>query len=93
MLSLWVIRRSLHIDNLNPQNYNSLLIIPTLSSKSYFVKIIAHVTSRRKENSSKIHAHGIYRSVKHFLQPTKLLEIGISDFYNDEELDVKWESG
>ena len=33
--------------------------------------------SGRKENSSEIHAHGIYRSVKLFLQSTKLLEISI----------------
>ena len=76
MLSLWVIRRSLHIDKVHTNN-NSFLIIPTVSLKSYFVDSIAHLSGQRKDNSSEIHAHGIYRSVKRFLQPAKLLEISI----------------
>ena len=35
MLSLWVIRRSLHINKIH-KNTNSFLIMPALSSKSYF---------------------------------------------------------
>ena len=66
-------RRVLHIDKIH-KNDNSSLIIPTLSSKSYF---IVHFRIRWKENSSEIHAHGIYRSVKLFLQPIKLREISI----------------
>ena len=38
---------------------------------------MAYVSSKRKENSSEIPAHGIYRSVKRFLQPIKLREISI----------------
>ena len=76
MLSLWVIRRSLHIDKIHKNN-NSFLIIPTLSSKTYCVDIIAHFRSQQKENSSEIPAHGSYRSVKLFLQPIKLFEISI----------------
>ena len=37
MLSLWVIRQSLQIDKIHKTN-NSFLIIPTLSSKSYFCR-------------------------------------------------------
>ena len=48
-----------------------------LSSKAYFVDIIAYFRSRWKESSSEIPAHGIYRSVKLFLQPIKLLKIGV----------------
>ena len=42
-----------------------------------FVNIIEHFRSWRKENSPEIPAHGIYKSVKLFLQPVKLLEISI----------------
>ena len=55
----------------------SFLIIPNLTSKSYFGDFIAHFRSWRKEHSSKIPAHGIYRSVKLFLQPIKLHEVSI----------------
>ena len=72
LLSLWVIRRSLHIDKIYKNNV-SFLIIPT--SNSYFVESIAHFRSWRKKNSSEILAHGIFRNVKHFLQPIKLREI------------------
>ena len=77
MLSLWVIRRSLHIGKIHKNN-NSFLIIPTFSSKWYFVNIIGHSRSWRKENSFGIPVHGIYRSVKLFLQPIKWLEISIT---------------
>ena len=36
--------------------------------------IIVPVRSQRKEKSSEMHAHRIYRSVKRFHQPIKLLE-------------------
>ena len=43
-----------------------------------FLSILLHkIKSRRKDNSSDIYAHGIYRSVKDFLQPIKLHEISI----------------
>ena len=73
---LWVIRRSIHIDKIY-KNYISFLIIPTLSSKSFFVEIIVHFRPRRNENCSEISTHGIYRSVKPFLQPIKSREISI----------------
>ena len=38
--------------------------------------ILLHM-SRRKDNSSETPAHGLYRSVKLFLQPIKLREISI----------------
>ena len=76
-LSLWVIRRSLHIDKIHKNN-NSFLIIPTLSSKSYFCRhYFTHFRNWRKEASSEIPVLGIYRSVKLFLQPIKLHEISI----------------
>ena len=54
----------------------SFLIIQTLSSKSYFCRHYCTLGAA-EGNSSKIHAHGIYRSVKLFIQPIKILEIGI----------------
>ena len=59
-------------------------IIPTLSSKSYFVDNIVHFRSRRKENSSEISAHGIYRSVIFF---SPINQIAINK-HNDEELEL-----
>ena len=41
------------------------------------VDIIAQFWSQRRESSSEIPAHGIYRSVKLFLQPITLREINI----------------
>ena len=81
MLSLWVIRRSLYIDKIHKNN-NSFLIIPTLSSESYFVSTLLHILEpaekkKKKKNSSEILAHRIYRSVKLFLQPDKLHEVTI----------------
>ena len=64
-LSLWVIRQNLHIDKIH-KNDNSFLIIPTLSSKSYFGDIIGYFRSQRKENSSEIPAYGIYWSAIFF---------------------------
>ena len=71
MLSLWMIRRSLHSDKIHKTN-NLFLIIPNFSSKSLFVSSIVRFRSWRKENRSKIPGHGIYRSVKLFLQSIKL---------------------
>ena len=77
MLSLWVISQSLlHFDKIHKNNI-SILIIPTLSSNLIFVDIIAYFRSWRKENSSRISAHGIYWSGKLFLQPIELHEISI----------------
>ena len=59
-----------HKDQL-PLPCHQNLILSTL------LYIIVHFRNRRKENSSKIPAHGIYRSVKLFLQPIKLHEISI----------------
>ena len=63
MLSLWVIRWSLHIDKIHKYN-NLFLIIPTLSSKSYFVDIILHFGNWRNEKGSKIPALRVNRSVR-----------------------------
>ena len=75
-VKFWVIRRRLHIDKIH-QNNNSFRIIPTLPPKSYFCRYIVHFRGRRKENSSGIPAHGIYPSVKLFLQPIKFLKMSI----------------
>ena len=58
-------------------NVRKALIIPTSHQNLIFVDIIAYFRSRRKENSCEIPAHGIYRSVKLFLQPIKLRELSI----------------
>ena len=42
-----------------------------------FDDIIVYFRIRWKENSSEIHTHGIYRSVKLFLQPIKLRKISV----------------
>ena len=39
--------------------------------------VIVHFRNRRKEISSEIPAHEIYRNVNLFLQPVKLLEISL----------------
>ena len=49
-----------------------------------FVIIIAHVRRRRMENSSEIHAHGIYRSVKLFSPANQIAR----NKHNDEELEL-----
>ena len=82
MLSLWVISQSLlHFDKIHKNN-TSILIIPTLSSNPIFVDIIAYFRSWRKENSSRIPAHGIYWSGKLFLQPIELREISMTNSWN-----------
>ena len=77
MLSLWVIRRSLHLDKIYKKwqviPYNSNVFIKILFS----VDIAAYFSNQRTENSSEIAAHGTLRSVKQFLQPIKLREISI----------------
>ena len=65
MLSLWVIRQSLHIDKIH-KNDNLFLIIPTLHQNLIYVDIIAHVRSMRKETSSDIHTHGILSKCETF---------------------------
>ena len=42
MLSLWVIRRSLHINNIHKNN-NSVLIIPTFVNKILFLPTKLHI--------------------------------------------------
>ena len=59
-VSLLVIRRYLHIDKIH-KNYNSFFIIQLCHQNLIFSDIIAHIKSRRKENSSENHAHRIYR--------------------------------
>ena len=59
-MGLWMILQSLHMGEVH-RNNNSFLVIPTLSSKSFFfffvhIYISAHVRSQRKENSLEISA-------------------------------------
>ena len=58
---------------------HSLLYDSSFVIKVLFLSTLLHISLRnqRKENSSEIPAHGIYRSVELFLQPIKLRGISI----------------
>ena len=67
---------TLHIDKIHKNDSSFQLCHQTLIFV-IFVDTTAHFRRWRKESSSDITAHGIYRSVKRLLQPIKLREISI----------------
>ena len=70
--SLWVIHQRLHIDKIHTKNSFLKVIIPTLSSKSYFCR--QHSCLFWDSSSWNLH---ILLCKKRFLQPIKLHEISI----------------
>ena len=76
MLSLWVIRWSLHIDKIHKNN-NSFLIITNFVIKIVFLLASLYILGASSRKIVREIPAGIYRSVKFFFQPIKLHEISI----------------